>query len=270
MKMRYKDVEFEIESVSDIDMIFEHIKKGEVSPPQKELLPFHSGPSVTRIKIKKEKLKLTGKNRNHKYWSVEEDRYLLANMNKKNGELSKKLGRKRSAVRRRKQYLLTQGDKVPDKRPRWTDESSIVKSGKKPFVMNDFHKKTIGYLKEGKLQEDVAKLMSVSLRKIYNLSYTYRQMGLLPKIDYIKIRKQQVKSSFDDVIFATVPANKMDAAKDLVRGCIKSKCALTVKDCGTYLGLSQSEALAFLVDLFNQQSKLGYKVKLSNDKAVFE
>jgi hypothetical protein len=138
------------------------------------------------------------------------------------------------------------------------------KKGRVSKEINDFDTKLIGYLKSGASQSDAAKLMNVDIKKVYDLTYIYKQMGLLPNKSFHS-RKDNASWSFD-----FVASDKQIMAKELILACSKNRNTLSPRDVVTFLGLSEKEVRPFMIDVFNQQKKLGYKVKLENDNLVFQ
>jgi hypothetical protein len=260
MKAIYKGIEFEIESEKDMKMLLDY--SGNIEP---EIEPFIWKQEKTAKKKTAKIVTLpnftSDGTRKRKMWTKEEDKWLMENKdNVPHRTLAKTLGRKKNAIKMRVWYLSHPHSPVE------VQPSKKYKNAHKIKHLNDFHKKVLGYLKDGTKQKDVAKLMRVSLPTVYNLTYTFKKMGLLQDIN---LRWNNMPSDTSGWDFAIVPKDKMDVAVDLIKSCATHKSSLSYNDIMTYLGLKEQEVRPFMIDVFNKQKINGYKVNLVDNKLVF-
>jgi transposase len=130
----------------------------------------------------------------------------------------------------------------------------------------------IKLLATGKSYSDVAKETGLKLSSVYNIAYKARRDGIL-KMAHTLPKRIVEKIGVEDIstaVFSMIPKDKLDVARNMISACSKTKSKITTADCVTFFGLSVGESRAFMIDVFQQQSKYGYKVLLEKDKLVFQ
>lgn len=245
MKATYNGITYEIGNTEDIELFKQmtETKKESIVKTQTGKLHYKMVDSVI-------------KNRKHQLWTDDEIKLLLANKDKSKKQLAKLLGRSADSIKCRL-WILSHKNSVVTK----------TQNG-----LNDYQNKVLTYYNDGTKPSGIAKLLNIKQGKLYR---TLRQ---LKKLGYIKsgknrlyaIKKKETINSLDNAIFDFVSTDKMQTARDLIDSCIKTKTKFSMRDSEVYLGLTMAEAKIFLQDVWQQQEKLGYKVKLEDNALQFE
>lgn len=138
----------------------------------------------------------------------------------------------------------------------------------------------ISLLANGASYDEVVRSTGLGVKQIYNIAYNARQAGLLKPTEYKSAKRNKtglpnkivevLKPSISNATFSMVAKDKIEVARSMISSCAKSKSRITIADCDTFFGLSIGESKAFMIDVFQQQKKLGYKVIIDSDRLIFQ
>ena len=295
MKANYKGVEFDVNSTEDIDMLLEHATK-KVDTVHKSAAKVFEAPKTRKYtrsgkyakKTPTGRLKynmvdvekpIVGKARTKKWWTPKERKWLMENKDTLPiSVLAKSLGRKIDAVRQRivilsKTVKKNTWDDAPAPIPKMTTKKKrkyTRKLSKAAYakILPDL----IKMINEGKNGQEIADKLGVTKRYVFDKAYILRKKGLInvAKIQRVDRPTAKVQKITDEVTgFDFIPKDRQAIFRDFLKSCHDNKATLSVNELIAYGGIAPSEVKSLMIDIFNQQKKLGYKVAIKNDKLVF-
>jgi transposase len=287
MKATYNGITYELETENDVKL-FKHISNEKI-----DVDVVINTPHFKRGTYKK--------SMKNKVWSDNEIKLLLENKNKSAKQLAKMFGRSKDSIKSRLWILKNKNSVVTKTQNGLNDyqnkvltyyndgnkpsgiakllnvkmgklyetlrmlkKTGLIKSGKnrlytttkyKKHKKPDFFNKLEQLILQGKDSKQIMDETGATRQQIWDKKWRMKRDGIL-KVS---------KNSLDTATFDYVSVNDMPAARGFIKACIQSKRKFSLRDCEIYLGLSLSEGRAFMLDVFQQQEKLGYKVKLEDN-----